>query len=469
MSEKITINPVTRISGFLEIEVTVENHKVIDAKTKGRLFRGFELMLKGRDPLDAIYYSERICGICSTAHSLASSLALEKALNIIPTEQEQYLRDFMHGCEFIQNHIRHFYQFTVPDYIKMPQSYPLYQNRNYDYRLPKAKNDLIQKHYFESLEVSRHAHQMLAEFGGKAPHNHGVFVGGTTMQASADKVISVKSILFDMKKFIDEIMIPDAGTIAQYYGDYYDNGQGYGNLLSYGCFDYKDLGTLYLKPQIYIDGSIRELHTDRITEEIDYSWYTDQMDSYHPMETIPVDDQNKTGAYSWIKSSRLENRPFECGPLARQWLSGEYRNGISTMDRTVARVLEVKKITEILSTLLDNIVPGVNTQLEYEIPVSAAGAGLTDTTRGALGHWLKIDQSLLSFYQIITPSVWNLSSHGNDGFPGTAEKALIGTEIENEDNPVELGRVIRSFDPCVSCATHVIYGNKKSKTIQVVP
>jgi hydrogenase large subunit len=151
------------------------------------------------------------------------------------------------------------------------------------------------------------------------------------------------------------------------------------------------------------------------------------------------------------------------------WLCGEYRNGISAMDRTLARVLEANKIASILLTLLNNLIPGVCFQKEYEVPKSACGAGLIDTTRGALGHWVRIENSLISLYQIITPSAWNLSTRSRDHLPGPGEKALIGTLIKNPDAPVELGRIIRSFDPCVSCATHVYVKGNLFKTVQVVP
>lgn len=101
MTETVIINPVTRISGFMEIQVQIENHIVSDAKCSGLLFRGFEKMLKGRHPLDAVYFTERICGICSTAHSMASSLALEEALGVTPELNDKYIRDFMHGLSLI--------------------------------------------------------------------------------------------------------------------------------------------------------------------------------------------------------------------------------------------------------------------------------------------------------------------------------------------------------------------------------
>ncbi len=470
MTKRIVINPVTRISGFMEIDAVINNNTVTDVKTEGLLFRGFEQMLSGRNPLDAVYFTQRICGICSTAHSVASTMALETAMGIVPTEQGRYLRDILHGCEFLQNHIRHFYQYTIPDFVRLPDKYPLYATEHNDFRIPKNKNDEIAKHYFESLDISRSAHEMLAVLGGKAPHNHGIFIGGITTQATTDKIIKIKSILHSIRQFIENRMIPDVYTIAGYYSDYYKNGRGYGNLLSYGCFNkYNELGTLYVDPLVYTQGIISTFNPDEITEEIDYSWYRGNTNEYKPTDAIAEADMDKNKAYSWVKAPRYNGIPYEVGPLARQWLSGEYRNGISTMDRTIARVLEARKIAEIINILIENLIPGVSVQKEYTIPASAQGAGLIDTTRGALGHWLKIENGSISRYQIITPSVWNLSTRGNNNMRGTAEEALMDTIIKDFDNPVELGRIIRSFDPCVSCATHVYSMGKCIKTIQVMP
>ena len=122
MPEKVVIDPVTRVSGALEVQIMIEKNIVVDAKTRGLIFRGFEKMLKGRSPLDAIYFTERICGICSTAHGFVSALALEDALKVQPDENGSILRQIMHGCEFLQNHIRHFYQFIIPDYVSITAS-----------------------------------------------------------------------------------------------------------------------------------------------------------------------------------------------------------------------------------------------------------------------------------------------------------------------------------------------------------
>jgi len=470
MASKITINPMTRVSGFLEIQVEIEGHRIIDAKSSGMLFRGFEKMLKDRSPLDAIYFTERICGICSTAHAMASTLALEGILDITPDQNSKMIRDFMHGCEFIQNHIRHFYQYTIPDFIQGPEIQPLYTLNCDDYRIPEKLNQEIVNHYLESIQYSRYAHEMLAVLGAKAPHNHGIFVGGVTVNIEAAKFIKVKSILESIKDFVLSKMIPDVYTIAEYYSDCYEMGVGYKNLMSYGLFDtYKEKDLFYIGPQVFIDGKRSNFNADNISENIYRAWYEAENVNQKPYDPVVNEDLNKYQAYTWIKAPRYQGKAMEVGPLARMYLSGNYTRGISAMDRTIARVLEVKKIIEIMENLLKKIKMEPTQQSKYLFPkTNIKGKGLIDTTRGSLGHWVKLDDQVIKNYDIISPSTWNLSPADSKGIKGVIEDALIGTEIKDSKNPLEIGRIVRSFDPCISCATHVYSDKFAPFTIRVV-
>ena len=195
MSKIITIDPLTRISGFLEIKAEVEDNVIVNANASGLLFRGFEKILKGRAPLDAIYITERICGICSIAHSLSSTLALENALKISVEKNDNYLRDIMHGFEFLQNHLRHFYLLTIPSYVKIA-CIKLVEEQNYnDFRIPPNLTKRIEEHYVTSIDLSRLAHEGAALLGGKAPHSHGIFLGGVTVNIDAYKLEKIRFII----------------------------------------------------------------------------------------------------------------------------------------------------------------------------------------------------------------------------------------------------------------------------------
>jgi hydrogenase large subunit len=469
MANTVTVNPVTRISGFLEIKAEVENGIIVDAKSSGLLFRGFEKMLQGRAPLDAIYFTQRICGICSTAHSMSSSLALEGALNVQPDIHSRMIKEFVHGCEFIQNHLRHFYQYTLPDYIKGPDINPLYGVTHKDFRLPKYLNEELSRHYVDSLDYSRRAHDLLATLGGKAPHNHGIFVGGITSDIDISKLVKLKSILSGIGEFVKGAMIEDCNIIGQYYPEYYNVGVGDKNLMTYGVFNYPAYkGIHYTEAGIYLNGKHEVFNPVLIDEDIQKAWYTSESIMNKPEGPYTEEDLNKQGAYSWVKAPRYKGHSMEVGPLARMFISGEYTRGISTMDRTMARVLEARKVIGIMQNILELIPQYQNKQRQYDIPDKAQGSGLIDTTRGALGHWLAIENKVIKNYSIITPSAWNLSPQDHTGMKGTVESALVGTNIEDINNPVEIGRIVRSFDPCISCATHVYGKNSASVEIRIM-
>nr|WP_246583142.1 nickel-dependent hydrogenase large subunit [Clostridium simiarum] len=452
----------------MQITAYIENNKIIKAESQGMLFRGFEKMLKGRQPLDAIYFTERICGICSTAHSVASARALEKAFNIEVDKNEEMIRDVLHGSEFLQNHLRHFYQYVLPDYVRGFDINPIYSVTHEDFRIPKIESEKLVEHYFQSLTYSRKAHEILAVLGGKAPHNHGVFAGGVTVNITAQKIVQIKALVTEIKDFIINKMLEDVSIISKYYKDYFSLGQGPKNLMTYGVFDSYGKEIYYVSPGVIIEGKKEDLDITKINENIYRAWYKAEDTTLNIENNNWEVDPFKEEGYSYIKAPRYKGHAMQVGPLARMYISGEYREGISTMNRIVARALEANKIANIMLQLLDRIVPKNSTNKAYNLSPNAVGYGFIDTTRGSLGHYVNIEEKEIKNYTIITPSTWNLSPKDSNGISGALEEALVGTYVDNPKNPTEIGRIVRSFDPCVSCATHVLSKDFSTMDIRVV-
>jgi hydrogenase large subunit len=468
MSTRVVINPVTRISGYLQIEVEIENNVVIDAKSQGMMFRGFEKMLKGRTPTDAVYFTERVCGICSTAHSLVAARAVENAFGISPPLNESILRDIMHSSEFLQNHLRHFYQFVLPDYVGNIGVEPVYSATHKDYRIPEKESAKLKESYFTSIEYSRNSHRLLAILGGKAPHNHGVFVGGVTSTVDAQKILEAQGLANGILDFINNKMLEDVGIISNYYSDYYDIGATSGNFMSFGLLDsYEDVR--YVPRKIILNnGAELDIDKNKIFENIYHSWYSSDQENLKIPNDNWVSNPLKESGYSWIKAPRYDGLTMEVGPLARMYISGLYRKPSSTMNRLVARVLEAKQIAEGIIKLLGRVRLEPPASKRFVIPKRAVGIDLHDTARGTLAHFTSIVDKVIDKYTIITPSAWNLSPADSKGVKGAVEQALIGTYVSDPNNPVEVGRVVRSFDPCVSCGTHVVSDKVSLVNIKVV-
>ncbi len=462
MGKIITIDPITRISGFLEIQAEVDDNVIVNVKSAGMLFRGFEKMLKGRAPMDAIYFTQRICGICSSAHAVASALALEDAMDLSICQNDNYLRDIIHGMEFIQNHLRHFYQLSMPSFVRI-KSLELADNPYYsDYRLPEEINSQLEKHYIQSIEFSRLAHEALAIFGGKAPHNHGIFLGGVTSIVDSYQLAKLKTIIDRILSFVSNVMLEDVGIIARYYPEYFKMGISYPDFMSFGIFNnYEEKELTFVKAGVMRDGILEPLEPGDITEHIRYAWFKMEQDAKEV-------DISKEEAYSFITAPRYRGVPMEVGPLARLIISGDYNAGHSCMDRYIARVLETDLMLRLMKKIAERIEILPNTQKPYTIPQEAYGAGLVDTTRGALGHWVQIKKQVHEHYNIITPSMWNMSPRDSQGNLGVLEMALLGTQINNIKEPVEVGRIVRSFDPCISCATHMLGGKDGEKVVEII-
>ena len=157
------------------------------------------------------------------------------------------------------------------------------------------------------------------------------------------------------------------------------------------------------------------------------------------------------------------------GPLARMWVNGDYREGISVIDRVAARALEAQKVANAMVGWLDALVPGEPVYAESPIPQTATGIGLTEAPRGALGHWIAVDDSKIARYQVVSPTSWNASPRDDDGQMGPIEQALMDTPVADSSQPIELLRVVHSFDPCLACSVHMVTAGEGAKRFAVNP
>jgi hydrogenase large subunit len=463
MAFMITIDPISRIEGHLKIDVTVDNVdgtlQVIDARSSGTMFRGFEQMMIGRAPYDAVYYTQRICGVCPVSHSMAASMAIEKGVGVNPPTNGRVMRNLVLGANFVQSHILHFYHLAALDYL---DTRGILDCAPWEPRFVTPDmigGDMAAQlvgHYVQALVMRRKAHQMGAIFGGKLPCVSTFVPGGCTEIPTADKVSQFRSLLTELRAFIDTVLIPDVQALGAAFSDYYQIGAGCKNLIAYGVFETEPTTPVrLLKRGRYINGSVQTVDMTLVREYVNSSWFTDDCGNLDPASGLTKVSPDKAGAYSWVKSPRYQETVYEAGPLARMWVNGDYQRGISALDRIVARSLEAKKVADAMDGWLNELTVGQNGYTYIPVPATMTKSGLVEAPRGALGHWVSIANSKISRYQVITPTAWNASGRDHKNQPGPIEQALIGTPIGDAQKPIEVLRVIHSFDPCLSCAVHV--------------
>lgn len=472
MAQRLVIDPLTRVEGHMRVEVLVDGGKVTDAWVSSSLFRGLEIILRGREPEDVVYFTQRICGFCPISHATAAAYALWSAAPVDVPKNGQLLRNMMLAADYLMDHLRHFYFLVFPDFVKLPPVHPFFPYATDDYRIPARENDLLVQHYLEALDVQRRADTLVAVFGGKSPHCHGVFPGGASLPPTAERVERYLSHATELLRFVTTRMLPDVETFARYYPDHFKFGRGLGRLISFGLYQKSSRAEdrVFLPGLVEEDGRVTPLTlkeiSEGVTESVDFSWY-EQRGPEKPGAGQTAPQRPKGEAYSWVKAPRWHGQPLETGPLARLWLKGEYRKGISQMDRTLARVYETKDMAELALAWATELDPQGPTIARWTSPKEAIGVGLVDAVRGGLGHWLTIENHRLSRYQVITPTTWNGSPRDGKGQRGAIEAALIGTPVANPDAPVEVARVVHSFDPCNACAVQVVTPDERVRNFVI--
>ncbi len=504
MKQTINVSPVTRIEGHLGVKVETENGRVSSARVVGEMFRGFEQILRGRDPLDAQEITQRICGVCPVEHGIASITAQDSAYGVTPPDNGRIARNLVQVANFITSHVTHFYLLCGLDFVDLSQI-TAYQGRDSalvglrDWAksqlasvavnpvgpfLPQFPAQLIRdpavnigviKHYLDALEVRKIGHKLCAIFAGKMPHAATLVPGGVTEQVTALKITEFRAYLARLRTFVVESYLPDVVAVATAFPEYFEIGRGCGNFLSYGVFpESSGERSRFLPAGVLLSDRLQSVKVEAITEDVRYSWFSSAT-GRKPTEGETIADPNKSGAYSWLKAPRYDGQVVEVGPLARMLVA--YHDGsrpgikaavdellkslgrqpkdlVSMMGRHAARALEARVLVDRCTEWVEQLVPNQPTSVEFRIPESGQGIGLTEAARGALGHWIEIRGRKISNYQCVVPTTWNCSPRDDRDRPGAMETALIGTPVADAKHPIEVARVIRSFDPCLACAVH---------------
>jgi len=514
---RLVIDPVTRIEGHLRIEVEIEKGKVKDAWSSGTLFRGIEMILKGRDPRDAWLITQRICGVCPVPHGLASVFALEDAFNIEPPNIARIVRNLMEGTQILHSHILWFYHLNGLDYVDIISALQAFPKEKFlkdvkekisslvrsdqlgpfangywghpAYRLPPDLNLLVVSHYLQALEMQLKATKPTAILGGKWPMHMNTPPGGLTKVPTIQQIKTFLYTIRELRDFVNNVMYTDLLALAPYYIDWASRGKGVENYLSWGVFEAKSNEP---EERIFPRGIIfkeemkmNEVSADEVNEHVKHAFYK-YSTPLNPGEgeTQPKFVEYTTkGTYSWLKAPRYKNKPIEVGPLARvlvAYLKGKQpikkevdalletigqKGNLgalkSVVGRLAARVIEAKvvveKMEEWIIELFEEMKDGkMKVFNEYKLPEEGEGVGLWEAPRGALGHWIKIKSHKIENYQCVVPTTWNASPRDDHQQRGPLEEALIGTSVIDPKKPLEIVRVVHSFDPCLACAVHVI-------------
>jgi hydrogenase large subunit len=272
---------------------------------------------------------------------------------------------------------------------------------------------------------------------------------------ASDRISLFRELLNRVRDFIANAYLPDVQVLANRFPAYARIGRGPGNLLAFGGFDdpHPDRTPLFRRGT-YVDGAIGALDPQDIAESLVSSRYIREGSAPQPTQSVTTPDIDKLNAYTWIKAPRYQSRVFEVGPLARMWIAGHYREGISAMDRIRARAVEAQRLADAMVQWLDDLQIEEATRSRIRYSRSGTGTGMIEAPRGALGHWMAFRQNGITRYQIITPTAWNASPKDESGQPGPMEQAIIGTPVRDRSRPIEVLRVVHSFDPCLACAVH---------------
>lgn len=500
---EINVN-LNRVEGDLEIALALEDGVVVEARTVGTLYRGFEQILFGRTARDAMVITPRVCGICGTAHLYSAVLALEHIWRLPIPANALRIRNLCLIAEGIQNDLRQTFLFFTPDFCN-----PRYRDQPWFEELITAFEPFRGKIALETLTFTRRVVEIIAHFGGQWPHSSYMLPGGVTTPADMRRLLACRAVLDDVQRWYERSIVgmPLDDWLAVDSADSYfalleseahnssalgllsrsaralglqNMASGSAHMLSYGSWCNPDTwgpgNAAYLFPGGFYNGDtglIEQLDQQLINEHVRYSWFRPYSGGRHPWrgETVP-DFQPGSERYSWAKAPRYGEKAVQTGPLAELLIAGDALiaslhalEGGSAWLRQFARVRrlawEFVHARRMLDELGNHIGEPhiINPNKSQEI--DGEGYGMVMAARGALGHWVRLKDGLVESYQIVTPTAWNASPRDSNGLPGHWEQSLVGIAVRDIEDPIEIGHIIRSHDPCLVCTVHVLPNGKR--------
>ena len=479
---ELILGPFNRVEGDLEVRLTIAAGRVQSARVSSPLYRGFEEILTGKAPGDALVIAPRICGICSVSQGHAAAAALRRLGGLEPPVNGRLTTCLISACENLADHLTHFYLFFMPDFAR-----PQYWNRAWFDQAERRFRPITGTAMEVVLPARAELMHLMGLMAGRWPHTLSLQPGGSTRPLTAAELLRLLTLLRTFRGFLERHTFGDrlesvsgldglqalgrwregrAGDLALFLDIAEDlrlAGLGRANdrFLSFGAYRSPD-GHLF--PSGVWDGVPHALDSRLITEDPSHAWMAG--DTRAPAQGLTRPAPDRPGAYTWCKAPRYGGGVMETGALARQMVAGHplirdlvARSGGGVLARVLARLLELAIVVPEMERWAQALRPGEPWcrpwQHKAPLPEEGSGVGLVEAARGALGHWLTLRQGRISAYQIIAPTTWNFSPRDQEGTPGALEQALVGVAVaEDEDTPVAVQHVVRSFDPCMVCTVH---------------
>ncbi len=485
MSRRIR-SAFNRVEGDLEVRLEIDHGRVENAWVVSPLYRGFERMLSGRDPEDALVYVPRICGICSVAQSVAAAQALARLQGIEPTDNGRLAINLILACENLADHLTHFYLFFMPDFAREPY-------RKADWfeavsRRFRAVSGEATREVLPARVAFLHITGLLA---GKWPHTLSIQPGGTTVALETQQKMRLQTILYAFRRFLEGTLFGDSlervialdsrevldawyeeeGAVRSDFHRFLEVaqslklerlGRAHDRFMSFGV--YEEAGGRLFAPGVWNGQATQPFDSDAIREDLSHAWMVNGEAPLHPREGItqPTRPETEGAAYTWCKAPRLAGQPMEVGALARQLIDGHplirdlvAHGGGNVSNRVIARLLEIARVVVAMEAWADQLVAREPYCRHGAPKDEGMGWGLMEAARGSLGHWLSVREGRIHNYQIIAPTTWNFSPRDANGIAGPLEQALIGTAVDgDESQPIQVQHIVRSFDPCMVCTVH---------------